>query len=59
MKKTPKEIKNKIFKALSKGAIKPQLLKHTTEWTLYRVLTKEERKHAKALHDTLIDNIFS
>ena len=58
-KKTPPELKKKVLKAIEKGAIQPQLLKWVSEWTLYRITTKEERRFAKNKHNTIIDNIFS
>jgi hypothetical protein len=59
MRKTPREIKKKVLKAISKGATKPQLLKYVKEHTIYRALTKQERDMAKAKHEAIIDNIFS
>lgn len=53
------DIKRKILEALEKGATLLYLEKHFTQWKLYHYTTKEERRIAKAKHETLIDNIFS
>jgi len=57
--KTPLKLKRKVLKALKYGASKPQIMKHTTDWVLYKVVSQKERDIAKALHETIIDNIFN
>lgn len=57
-KKLPKNLKQKILKAIKCGATESELIANTTQYSVYSLTTKAERKMARDLKNTIIRNIF-